>query len=190
MPAQDDLARSMAGAIRGPGRLMRLPGATHGSPIFFEHRLEHPYARRDDQLLQLGLGIDEDVNHRPVARRRGCRLATTRDCVRLLLQGGSFARRLSPRFSHRSYSTTSEGAAASNFNSYWDIPRFHGRYRQDREDSQREVRERGLAAPRRTGRQRLSGGPCHRPVQGGHLRLHRCGSGDPRALHPGVDPGH
>ena len=122
MPAQDDLARSMAGAIRGPGRLMRLPGATHGSPIFFEHRLEHPYARRDDQLLQLGLGIDEDVNHRPVARRRGCRLATTRDCVRLLLQGGSFAGRLSPRFSHRSYSTTSEGAAASNFNSYWDIP--------------------------------------------------------------------
>ena len=122
MPAQDDLARSMAGAICGPGRLMRLPGATHGSPIFFEHRLEHPYARRDDQLLQLGLGIDEDVNHRPVARRRGCRLATTRDCVRLLLQGGSFAGRLSPRFSHRSYSTTSEGAAASNFNSYWDIP--------------------------------------------------------------------
>ena len=36
--------------------------------------------------------------------------------------GGSFAGRLSPRFSHRSYSTTSEGAAASNFNSYWDIP--------------------------------------------------------------------
>ena len=42
MPAQDDLARSMAGAIRVPGRLMRIPGATHGSPIFFEHRLEHP----------------------------------------------------------------------------------------------------------------------------------------------------
>ena len=42
MPAQDDLARSMAGAIRVPGRLMRIRGATHGSPIFFEHRLEHP----------------------------------------------------------------------------------------------------------------------------------------------------
>ena len=40
----------------------------------------------------------------------------------LRLHGGSFAGRLSPRFRHRSYSTTSEGAAASNFNSYWDIP--------------------------------------------------------------------
>ncbi len=39
-----------------------------------------------------------------------------------LLHGGSFAGRLAPRFSHRSYSTTSEGAAALNFNSYWDIP--------------------------------------------------------------------
>ena len=41
-PPRTTRPRSMAGAIRVPGRLMRIPGATHGSPIFFEHRLEHP----------------------------------------------------------------------------------------------------------------------------------------------------
>ena len=41
-PAQHDVARRMAGAIRVPGRLMRIPWFTDGGPIYFEHRREHP----------------------------------------------------------------------------------------------------------------------------------------------------
>ena len=72
-----------------PG-LMRIPWPTDGGPILFQHGFEYLQARRDDQLLELGLCINEDIDQRQVPWRRGYRLATARDCARLLLHGGSF----------------------------------------------------------------------------------------------------
>ena len=69
--------------------LMRIPWPTDGRPVFFQHGLEHLQARRHDQLLELGLRINEDIDQRKVPWRRGYRLATARDCARLLLHGGS-----------------------------------------------------------------------------------------------------
>ena len=70
-------------------RLMRIPWPTDGGPILFQHGFEYLQARRDDQLLELGLRINEDIDQRQVTWRRGYRLATARDCARLLLHGGS-----------------------------------------------------------------------------------------------------
>ena len=97
-PAQHDLTGGMPRAIRLPRRLMRIPGPTHRGPILFEHRLEHLQARGHNQLLELGLGVKKDVDQRQVARSRGCRLAVTRDCARLLLHGGSFLGTSAPGF--------------------------------------------------------------------------------------------
>ena len=68
---------------------MRIPWPTDGGPILFQHGFEYLQARRDDQLLELGLRINEDIDQRQVPWRRGYRLATARDCARLLLHGGS-----------------------------------------------------------------------------------------------------
>ena len=68
---------------------MRIPWPTDGGPILFQHGFEYLQARRDDQLLELGLRINEDIDQRQVPWRRGYRLATARDCARLLLYGGS-----------------------------------------------------------------------------------------------------
>ena len=68
---------------------MRLLWPTDGGPILFQHGFEYLQARRDDQLLELGLRINEDIAQRKVPWRRGYRLATARDCARLLLHGGS-----------------------------------------------------------------------------------------------------
>ena len=68
---------------------MRIPGPTDGGPILVQHGFEYLQARRDDQLLELGLRINEDIDQRQVPWRRGYRLATARDCARLLLHGGS-----------------------------------------------------------------------------------------------------
>ena len=68
---------------------MRIPWPTDGGPILFQHGFEYLQARRDDQLLELGLRITEDIDQRQVPWRRGYRLATARDCARLLLHGGS-----------------------------------------------------------------------------------------------------
>ena len=81
----------MPRAVRLPCRLMRIPWPTDGGPILFQHGLEHLQARRDDQLLALGLRINEDIDQRKVPGRRGYRLATASDCARLLLHGDSFA---------------------------------------------------------------------------------------------------
>ena len=62
---------------------------TDGGPILFQHGFEYLQARRDDQLLELGLRINEDIDQRQVPWRRGYRLATARDCARRLLHGGS-----------------------------------------------------------------------------------------------------
>ena len=68
---------------------MRIPWPTDGGPILFQHGFESLQARRDDQLLELGLRINEAIDQRQVPWRRGYRLATARDCARLLLHGGS-----------------------------------------------------------------------------------------------------
>ena len=68
---------------------MRIPWPTDGGPILFQHGFEYLQARRDDQRLELGLRINEDIDQRQVPWRRGYRLATARDCARLLLHGGS-----------------------------------------------------------------------------------------------------
>ena len=68
---------------------MRIPWPTDGGPILFQHGFEYLQARRDDQLLELGLRIHEEIDQRQVLWRRGYRLATARDCARLLLYGGS-----------------------------------------------------------------------------------------------------
>ena len=68
---------------------MRIPWPTDGGPILFQHGFEDLQARRDDQLLELGLRLNEDIDQRQVPWRRGYRLATARDCARLLLHGGS-----------------------------------------------------------------------------------------------------
>ena len=68
---------------------MRIPWPTDGGPILFQHGFEYLQARRDDQLLELGLRINEDIDQRQVPWRRGYRLATARDCARRLLHGGS-----------------------------------------------------------------------------------------------------
>ena len=88
-PAQHHLTGGMTGAIGLPLGLMCIPGPAHSGPIFFQHGLEHLQARRHDQLLELGLRINEDIDQRKVPWRRGYRLATARDCARLLLHGGS-----------------------------------------------------------------------------------------------------
>ena len=79
----------MPRSIRLARRLMRIPWPTDGGPILFQHGFEYLQARRDDQLLELGLRINEDIDQRQVPWRRGYRLATARDCARLLLHGGS-----------------------------------------------------------------------------------------------------
>ena len=87
--AQDNLTRRMPCAIGLARRLMRIPWPTDGGPILFQHGFEYLQARRDDQLLELGLRINKDIDQREVPWRRGYRLATARDCARLLLHGGS-----------------------------------------------------------------------------------------------------
>ena len=108
MPAQDDLARSMAGAIRVPGRLMRIPGATDGGPILVQHGFEYLQARRDDQLLELGLRINEDIDQRQVPWRRGLPIGDGEGLCETASSWRLLTGRLAPRFRHRSYSTTSE----------------------------------------------------------------------------------
>ena len=71
---------------------------------------------------QLGPHIDQDINERQMALEAGIDLASPIDCARLSFHGGCFAVRLSPRFAHHLCITSSEGAAASIFNSYRDIP--------------------------------------------------------------------
>ena len=88
-PAQHDLTRRMPRSIRLARRLMRIPWPTDGGPILFQHGFEYLQARHDDQLLELSLRINEDIDQRQVPWRRGYRLATARDCARLLLHGGS-----------------------------------------------------------------------------------------------------
>ena len=88
-PAQHNLTRRMPRSRRLARRLMRIPWPTDGGPILFQHGFEYLPARRDDQLLELGLRINEDIDQRQVPWRRGYRLATARDCARLLLHGGS-----------------------------------------------------------------------------------------------------
>ena len=61
---------------------MRIPWPTDGGPILFQHGFEYLQARHDDQLLELGLRINEDIDQRQVPWRRGYRLATARDCAR------------------------------------------------------------------------------------------------------------
>ena len=39
---------------------MRIPWPTDGGPILFQHGFEYLQARRDDQLLERGLRINED----------------------------------------------------------------------------------------------------------------------------------
>ena len=46
--------------------LMRIPRTAHGHAILLQHRLEDLQARRDDQRLELGLRIDQDVDQRQV----------------------------------------------------------------------------------------------------------------------------
>ena len=87
---QYDLARRMPGPIRTALGLVRIPRTTDGNPILFQHRLEYLQARGDDQLLELGLRVHEDVDQREVPLPRGLRLATASGCARLLLHGGSF----------------------------------------------------------------------------------------------------
>ena len=40
---------------------MRIPWPTDGRPILFQHGFEYLQARRDDQLLERGLRINEDT---------------------------------------------------------------------------------------------------------------------------------
>ena len=88
-PWTTQLTRRMPRSIRLARRLMRIPWPTDGGPILFQHGFEYLQARRDDQRLELGLRINEDIDQRQVPWRRGYRLATARDCARLLLHGGS-----------------------------------------------------------------------------------------------------
>ena len=77
-PAQHDLTRRMPRSRRLARRLMRIPWPTDGGPILVQHGFEYLQARRDDQLLELGLRINEDIDQRQVPWRRGYRLATAR----------------------------------------------------------------------------------------------------------------
>ena len=43
---------------------MRIPWPTDGGPILVQHGFEYLQARRDDQLLELGLRINEDIDQR------------------------------------------------------------------------------------------------------------------------------
>ena len=60
-------------------RLLRIPGPTDGGPILVQHGFESLQARRDDQLLELGLRINEDIDQRQVPWRRGYHLAIGRN---------------------------------------------------------------------------------------------------------------
>ena len=51
---------------------MRIPRTAHGHAIRFQHRREDLQARRDDQLLELGLCIDQDVDQWKVPWCRQC----------------------------------------------------------------------------------------------------------------------
>ena len=69
-PAQDDLTRRMARPRGTPLGLMRIPGSTDRHAVLLQHRLEDFQARRDDQRLQLGLRVDQDIDQRQVPKRR------------------------------------------------------------------------------------------------------------------------
>ena len=150
-PAQHDLTRRMPRSRRLARRLMRIPWPTDGGPILFQHGFEYLQARRDDQLLELGLRINEDIDQRQVPWRRGYRLATARDCARLLLHGGSLLGGLhlgfvtgriarpvkSRRFKFQqllgSYERAGPGAAGP-----LSVSRRHRLYRRERFTSERE----------------------------------------------------
>ena len=80
----------MPNAIRLPRHLMRIPGPTHRGPIIFQHR-QHFQARGQDQLLELGLPINEDIDQLEMSLFWGYQLATASDCASPLSHGGSFA---------------------------------------------------------------------------------------------------
>ena len=69
---QHDVAGRMARPRRPPRGLMRIPRTAHGHAILFQHRREDLQARRDDQLLELGLCIDQDVDQWKVPWCRQC----------------------------------------------------------------------------------------------------------------------
>ena len=64
--AQHDLAGRMTRPRGAPVGLMRIPRTAHAHAILLQHRLEDLQARRDDQRLELGLRIDQDVDQRQV----------------------------------------------------------------------------------------------------------------------------
>ena len=88
-PAQHDLTRRMPRSIRLARRLMRLPWPTDGGPIPLPARLRVPSGQTRRPAPGARLRINEDIDQRKVPWRRGYRLATARDCARLLLHGGS-----------------------------------------------------------------------------------------------------
>ena len=71
-PPQHDFAGRMARPRRPPRGLMRIPRTAHSHAILFQPRREDLQARRDDQLLELGLCIDQDVDQWKVPWCRQC----------------------------------------------------------------------------------------------------------------------
>jgi len=58
---------------------MRIPGAAEGRAIFFEHRLQHPQARADRELEELGPRIDEQIDERDEGDSTTAEGTTVRD---------------------------------------------------------------------------------------------------------------
>ena len=96
-PAQDDLTGRMARPRGTPLGWMRIPGPTDRHTILLQHRLEDFQSRLDDQLLEFGRRVDQDVDQREVSEGWGFGLATPDDCARLL-HGGSFLGASAPGF--------------------------------------------------------------------------------------------
>ena len=93
---QSDRARAQYAATQDT-RLSDAGGYTRGNRC--TDRLNASLqARGQNQLLEFGLGINENLDQRQVARRRGFRLATTSDCARLFLHGGFLSGGLAPGF--------------------------------------------------------------------------------------------
>ncbi len=67
--AEDDLAGHRARSRGYAVWLMRIPRATDGRAILFQHRIEHLQARPDRQLEELRAGVDEQIHQREMALR-------------------------------------------------------------------------------------------------------------------------
>jgi hypothetical protein len=100
---QHHFARRGPGTPRRAAGLMAVARPAQRRSVLLQHHLQHLQARRNGQLHQRCMGINEQV----AWSYSSIRLVGLRQCARLLLHGGSSLHRVDAFGWHQSYSTTS-----------------------------------------------------------------------------------